>query len=77
MIDLLPEQKNVTDMGATMRLGAQPCYIVPGTLAERCYGRSPVVEERHRHRWEVNPAYHETLQEAGHGPVGQLAQRAG
>jgi CTP synthase len=51
-------------MGATMRLGAQPCYIVPGTLAERCY-QAPVVEERHRHRWEVNPAYHDTLQEAG------------
>jgi len=64
VIDLLPEQKNVTDMGATMRLGAQPCYIAPGTLAERCYGM-PVVEERHRHRWEVNPAYHEVLQEAG------------
>jgi CTP synthase len=64
VIDLLPEQKNVTDMGATMRLGAQPCYIVPGTLAERCY-EAPVVEERHRHRWEVNPAYHETLQQAG------------
>jgi CTP synthase len=64
VIDLLPEQKNVTDMGATMRLGAQPCYIMPGTLAERCY-EAPVVEERHRHRWEVNPAYHETLQQAG------------
>ena len=64
VIDLLPEQKNVTDMGATMRLGAQPCYIVPGTLAERCY-QAPVVEERHRHRWEVNPAYHDTLQDAG------------
>jgi len=64
VIDLLPEQKNVTDMGATMRLGAQPCYIMSGTLAERCY-EAPVVEERHRHRWEVNPAYHETLQKAG------------
>ncbi len=64
VIDLLPEQKNVTDMGATMRLGAQPCYIVPNTLAEKCYGL-PVVEERHRHRWEVNPAYHDALQEGG------------
>jgi CTP synthase len=64
VIDLLPEQKNVTDMGATMRLGAQPCYIVPGTLAERCY-QVPVVEERHRHRFEVNPAYHDVLQEGG------------
>ena len=64
VIDLLPEQKNVTDLGATMRLGAQPCYIVPNTLAEKCYAL-PVVEERHRHRWEVNPAYHEALQEGG------------
>jgi CTP synthase len=64
VIDLLPEQKNVTDLGATMRLGAQPCYIEPGTLAERCYGVS-VVEERHRHRWEVNPAYHDALQAGG------------
>src|SRR5438128_7665033 len=64
VIDLLPEQKNVTDMGGSMRLGAQPCYIVPGSLASRCYGEE-VVEERHRHRWEVNPAYHDALQEGG------------
>jgi CTP synthase len=64
VIDLLPEQKNVTDLGASMRLGAQPCYLVPGTLASRAYGEE-VVEERHRHRWEVNPAYHETLEQAG------------
>jgi CTP synthase len=64
VIDLLPEQKNVTDLGASMRLGAQPCYLVPGTLASRAYGEE-VVEERHRHRWEVNPAYHETLEHAG------------
>jgi CTP synthase len=60
VIDLLPEQKDVTDMGATMRLGAQPCYIDEGTLARRCYGVD-VVEERHRHRFEVNPTYHEAL----------------
>ncbi len=64
MIDLLPEQKNVTDMGATMRLGAQPCYLVPGTRAAAAYGEE-VVEERHRHRWEVNPAYHEALESHG------------
>src|ERR687887_236593 len=46
VIDLLPEQKNVTDLGATMRLGAQPCYLEPGTLAARSYGQE-VVEERH------------------------------
>jgi CTP synthase len=64
VIDLLPEQKNVTDMGASMRLGAQPCHLVPGTLAARAYGED-VVYERHRHRWEVNPAYHELLEENG------------
>jgi CTP synthase len=64
VIDLLPEQKNVTDLGASMRLGAQPCYLEPDTLAARCYGQE-VVEERHRHRWEVNPAYLDVLREHG------------
>ncbi|HEX6131498.1 MAG TPA: CTP synthase [Actinomycetota bacterium] len=64
VIDLLPEQKDVTDLGATMRLGAQPAHIVPGTLAARVYG-AEVVHERHRHRWEVNPAYHDVLREHG------------
>jgi CTP synthase len=64
VIDLLPEQKNVTDLGGSMRLGAQPCHIVPGTRAERVYGE-PVVYERHRHRYEVNPAYHEILSGKG------------
>jgi CTP synthase len=64
VIDLLPEQKDVTDLGGSMRLGAQPCHIVPGTLAERVYGE-PVVYERHRHRYEVNPAYHEALSGKG------------
>ena len=78
VIDLLPEQKNVTDLGGSMRLGAQPCHLVPGTLAERCYGEQ-VVYERHRHRFEVNPAYHETLLAAGllfsgHSPDGRLVE---
>jgi CTP synthase len=64
VIDLLPEQRDVTDMGATMRLGAQPCHVAEGTLAERCYGEK-VVYERHRHRYEVNPAYHAVLKEHG------------
>jgi CTP synthase len=64
VIDLLPEQKNVTDLGGSMRLGAQPCHLVPGTLAAKAYGEE-VVYERHRHRWEVNPAYHEVLEQAG------------
>jgi CTP synthase len=64
VIDLLPEQKDVTDLGGSMRLGALPCHIVPGTRAERVYGE-PVVYERHRHRYEVNPAYHEVLSGTG------------
>ncbi|HYX80571.1 MAG TPA: CTP synthase [Actinomycetota bacterium] len=64
VIDLLPEQKNVTDLGGSMRLGAQPCYLVPGTRAAASYGE-PVVEERHRHRYEVNPAYHDVLRQHG------------
>ena len=47
-----------------MRLGAQPCYLEPGTRAAAAYGVD-VVEERHRHRWEVNPTYHEALQAGG------------
>jgi CTP synthase len=64
VIDLLPEQKDVTDLGATMRLGAQPCYLEPGTRAASAYG-ADVVEERHRHRYEVNPSYHERLVAGG------------
>ena len=64
VIDLLPEQKDVTDLGATMRLGAQPCYLEPGTRAAAAYD-ADVVEERHRHRWEVNPAYLDALRAGG------------
>ncbi len=64
VIDLLPEQKDVTDLGATMRLGAQPCYLEPGTRAAAAYA-ADVVEERHRHRYEVNPAYHDALRAGG------------
>ncbi len=52
------------DLGGTMRLGEQACLLVPGSLAERTYGR-PVVHERHRHRYEVNNHYVERLQAAG------------
>jgi CTP synthase len=64
VIDLLPEQKDVIDMGGTMRLGAQPCHVEPDTLAFEAY-REPVVYERHRHRYEVNPEYHQVLREHG------------
>ena len=60
VIDLLPEQRGIADLGGTMRLGLYPCHLVPGTLAEAAYGRSPV-QERHRHRFEFNNAYRERL----------------
>ena len=64
VIDLMPDQEDVTDKGGTMRLGAYPCKVQPGTLAEEAYGES-LVYERHRHRYEVNNAYREQLVEAG------------
>ncbi|MEW6105260.1 MAG: CTP synthase [Bacillota bacterium] len=64
VIDLLPEQKGVEEMGGTMRLGAYPCRLVPGSLAMAAYGRE-VVYERHRHRFEVNNGYRDVLEKAG------------
>jgi len=64
VIDLLPEQRAVDRLGGTMRLGAQATILEPDTLAYRLYGR-PVIFERHRHRYEVNPAYWRVLQEHG------------
>ncbi|MFC6834970.1 CTP synthase [Halomarina ordinaria] len=63
VIDLLPEQYEVEDMGGTMRLGAYETDVTPGTLAADLYGGECV--ERHRHRYEVNPEYIETLEDAG------------
>ena len=64
LIDIMPDQADVTEKGGTMRLGAYPCKVVPGTLAEEAYGES-LVYERHRHRYEVNNAYRDRLTEAG------------
>jgi CTP synthase len=64
VIDLLPEQKEVEDLGGTMRLGAQAVEIAHGTRAADTYGES-VVMERHRHRYEVNNAYRPALVDAG------------
>ncbi len=64
VIHLLPEQKEVTDKGATMRLGAWPCNVSAGTLAHKLYG-STRIEERHRHRYEVNNDFRELLAEHG------------
>ena len=64
VIDLLDEQESVTEKGGTMRLGAYPCALVAGTLAAEAYGE-PLVQERHRHRYEFNSAYREELEAAG------------
>ena len=80
VIDLLPEQRNVTAKGATMRLGAYPARLKPGTLAHRLYGAEEIFE-RHRHRYEVNPDYLDRLQEgglllSGTSPDGRLVEVA-
>ena len=64
VIDLMPEQKDVVQLGGTMRLGKYPCRLVPGTKAEALYGE-PLIYERHRHRFEVNNDYRERLEQAG------------
>jgi len=64
VIDLMPDQQTVVDKGGTMRLGAYPCHLQPGTRAHAAYG-TDVVQERHRHRFEFNNAYRERLAEAG------------
>src|SRR4030065_423864 len=69
VIDLLPEQHDITDMGGTMRLGTHPCHLVPMTKAARAYGET-VVYERHRHRFEVNNRFREPLEQKGLIPSG-------
>jgi len=64
VITLLKEQESVTHKGATMRLGSWPCQLRPGTRAAEAYGREQI-HERHRHRYEFNPAYREALEAAG------------
>ena len=64
VIDLMPEQRDVANLGGTMRLGVYPCKLEPGSRAYRAYGE-PVVYERHRHRFEFNNEYREVLGEAG------------
>ena len=64
VISLQEEQKGIKAMGATMRLGAYKALIRPGTLAHKLYGKDSVTE-RHRHRYEFNPAYRDELENAG------------
>ncbi len=64
VIELMDSQRKVVDKGGTMRLGAWPCVLAAGSRARRIYGEEQI-SERHRHRYEVNPAYHEQLGAAG------------
>ena len=74
VISLLDEQKNIKDMGGTMRLGAYPCKIKKGTLALRVYKKSFILE-RHRHRYEFNNAYRKLLERKGMAFSGIYAKR--
>ena len=64
VIDLLPEQKGIEDLGGTMRLGAQAVEVAEGTMARELYGDA-VIFERHRHRYEVNTGYKDRLEQHG------------
>lgn len=78
VINLLPEQQDVVDLGGTMRLGLYPCRLEAGTLAHRIYGKE-VIYERHRHRYEFNNAYRDRFLETGYvvsgsSPDGRLVE---
>jgi CTP synthase len=64
IIDLMPDQRAISDLGGTMRLGVYPCQLTEGTRALAAYGQA-LVHERHRHRFEFNNAYREMLAQAG------------
>jgi CTP synthase len=77
VVDILPGQ-DLDSLGGTMRLGAYPCRLTPGTKAAAAYG-SELIYERHRHRYEVNPRLRTRLEDAGlvcsgESPNGQLVE---
>lgn len=78
VVDLMPDQKNIEQKGGTMRLGVYPCQLVPGTRAHHQYGQDNI-EERHRHRYEINNDYRNILQQhglvfSGLSPDGRLVE---
>ena len=80
VIDLMPDQQHITDMGGTMRLGLYPCHLQPDTLAQDAY-QAEFVEERHRHRFEFNNRYREIFEKngmvfSGLSPDGKLVEIA-
>ena len=64
VIDLMPEQREVEDLGGTMRLGAYPCKVKEGRLAYRLFGKAEI-SERHRHRFEFNNDFRQAMADAG------------
>ena len=64
VIDIMDEQKDITEKGGTMRLGLYPCKLTEGTISREVYGQD-LIYERHRHRWEFNNAYRKALTEKG------------
>ncbi len=80
VIDLMEDQRSIADLGGTMRLGAYPCQLAPGTKASKAYGVD-LISERHRHRFEFNNAYRDLLGDAGliysgQSPDGNLVEIA-
>ncbi len=80
VIDLMPEQFKVVNKGGTMRLGLYPCQLVPNSKANHAY-KQTLIQERHRHRYEFNNAYRQTMQEhgmlfSGQSPDGNLVEIA-
>ena len=78
VIDLMEEQKRITNLGGTMRLGSYPCKLKDGTMAHEAYGEEEV-SERHRHRYELNNDYRDVLREkgliiSGTSPDGKLVE---
>jgi len=70
VIDIMEEQKNITEMGGTMRLGAYECELVKGSKTYEAYGEEALISERHRHRYEFNSKYQEEYEAKGMKCVG-------
>ena len=70
VIDMMEEQKSITEMGGTMRLGAYECELVKGSRTWEAYGEETLIRERHRHRYEFNNRYLDEYEENGMKCVG-------
>jgi CTP synthase len=70
VIDMMEEQKNITQMGGTMRLGAYECELLKGSRVYEAYGEETLIKERHRHRYEFNNKYQKEFEKNGMKCVG-------